>query len=223
MPAPQFTTPKTWVASEPVHADGSSGLNTQLRDNMLAVSEHILAQYTASSTSDGTISFTQLPPAGPYEHLRLSLNGRGTNAAATIQLFMQLSSDSSTAPAWSTGANYSGQYQQSVGSVLTAASTQGSTAVLVGVLPAAGAPAGMPGWIEADLPAYARTTFFKGVSVAAGLVFGTATNEISQLSLQGVWRSTAPIRAIRLFPLGNNFDLGTIATLSGRRTTSTST
>lgn len=218
---PSFTTPKTWAAGETVQADGSSGLNAQLRDNMLVTGWHVIQQ-VVTTAAVAAIDFTGIPQGG-YEHLRAQVMGRGTQAAANVTLSAQFASDSSTAPTWDTATNYSHQNMQANGTSLAALMTHGATSMFLGSLAAANAPAGMCGWADVQVFSYPRGELHKGVASNSAAIIATSTAGIVSNKLDSAWRSTSPIKGMRLFLSAGNFSSGSIATLYMLRSTSTST
>lgn len=213
-----WKTPHDWVTGAVVT---ETQLDEQVRDHALVTGWHVLQQYVATAAASA-IDFVQIPQGG-YESLRAQVMGRGTQAAVTVSLLAQFSSDSATAPTWDTATNYAHQNVQGNGTGLAGLMTHGATAMIWGSLAAGSAPAGNAGWSDAQVFNHARGDFNKGVGVAAGSVFGTSTAGMLSETRQSAWRSTSPVKAIRLFVSAGNISSGTVATLYGLRGTSSST
>ncbi len=221
MAAPSWTTPKTWVTGETVPADGSSGLNTQIRDNTLCVSEHILAQVYATAAA-ATIDLAQIPPG--YESLRLEVDGRVTAALSVANIGLQFSTSTAASPTFDTSTNYDWHHMVSVGVGATGERVGGSSYAQIGTFPGGSASTGFHGSASVTIPSYVRTIFNKTiVSIGASISGTTAADSIVAVE-HSRWRNNDAIRAVRVMTIGGtNLSSGTVATLYGSRTTATST
>lgn len=218
MAAAQFTTPHTWLTGVGVAADGSSGLNAQLRDNMLCVGAHVLGQYTATAAV-AAIDFTQI--VGGYESLRLTITGRTADAADRAAVFLQFSSGTSTAPTFDTATNYATKTIASTGALVVATVSAGTTAAQFGTICAANAAANAVGAADGLITGHVQAQHHV-VQALAALRAGATAGDIEHELVGSFWASTAPIRAVRILGTAN-LSSGTVATLYGLRTTSTST
>lgn len=219
MAAAQFSTPRTWSTGEVVQADGSSGLNAQIRDNMLCVAEHILAQHTATAAA-AAIDLVQIPQG--YESLRLTAAIRVTAASDRQLLALQFSSSTSATPTFDTATNYATKTISSTGSAVVGSAAAGTTAASFGAAVGANATAGGFGGSEARIYGYARATH-KVLIGQSALRAGATAGDIRHDLTGSFWVTTAPIQAIRVFePAGSNISSGSVLTLYGSRTTATS-
>ena len=111
-------------------------------------------------------------------------------------LYMQYNSD--------TGANYSQTYLNGDGT--TAASGRGSNAnqiaELLSITPS------NPAQVNISIQNYSNTTTFK-----TSLARGTSTNQTA--ASVGLWRSTAAITSVKLYPSSGNFNIGSTFSLYG--------
>lgn len=218
MAAAPFTTPKTWVTGETVQADGSSGLNAQLRDNILVMADHVLGAVTLTSTAS-TIDFVQIPQA--YQSLRIIGTARTDGAVVQTQVNMQVTFDTSTTPAPDTSTNYDTIQFFSLGGGATGAAVAGSTYIQTGHAQGSSAITGDAAVFDVLLHNYASTAFRKA-AIAHSFVMTDTSNQMFTQQSAGRWRSTGGIRQIRLYPVSGGFIAGTSVVLVGVRSTSTS-
>ena len=160
---------------------------------------------TLLGASATNITFSSIP--GTYKHLLLVLSSRGDGAVTNENIRVQLNGD--------TASNYAYILASAASASVSSVSSGGTTGMVVGTQPGASATANMVGTVELRFLDYARTTLFKGVTINGAGVDATATNSFS-ISGGGVWKSTAAITSIKLFPTtSTNFVTGTRATLYG--------
>jgi len=146
-------------------------------------------------------------PAG-FRDIELQIDGRGTTAAATIDILCRINGD--------TGANYDMQLGQFSNTSPSAFAQVGATAAYIGDLPAASATAGLGGQLNAVFGNYGRTTFHK---TCVGLDFapsGTSTSTLTGKPIFNKWRSTAAIASATVFPSAGAFAAGTVITATGK-------
>jgi len=155
-------------------------------------------------TAAATIDFTSIP-AG-YETLTLDVMGRGSDAAALVNLMCRLNADS--------GGNYDYQVIEGVGAATVIdANAQAATFWRLGGFSSAGATANKASVAHVVIPSYARTVFQKTmISTPLGVTSQTTT-AITLDFTAGVWRSTAAINQITLLLSAGSFVTGTVATL----------
>jgi hypothetical protein len=143
-----------------------------------------------------------------YRHLLLLVYGRGTLNATNTGLLVRLNDD--------TTANYSRQVILAAGSAtLMAEGMTGATALEVGDIPAASAPAGSFGAVELKLLHYATTAGHKPGLSHAFRRAGTTANDLP-LTLRGhIWLSTAAITRVTVSPGSGDLAVGTAVSLYG--------
>lgn len=220
MAATPFTTPRTWVSQETVT---KALLDQQIRDNMLAVAEHVVFQFTATAAAS-FIDLMQLPAPTGYAHLRLIYAARGGSTALNGGVYFQFSGDTSTSPTFDTATNYNWQAGVANGSNTTGAVGQGATAAFIGYLGGTTAPAGFGGHGEVLIPGYAQGDLKRTYQVQMGVQYDTTTSGQISGTVRGTWNSTSPIRAIKMYSTaGNLFSAGAVISILGVRSTSTST
>lgn len=162
------------------------------------------AAYNTTLTGTATsIDITGLPTS--YAHMLIWFLGRGDAAAASTGLNLRLNNDS--------GSNYDMQRLFASATTVTASETLGTTSMDLGSVPAASAAAGIFSGGLIWLPNYASTTPQKEIIVVGGYKTGTASGNLFTLIRTGFWRSTAAINRLTFLPGGNNFDVGTRATV----------
>lgn len=166
-----------------------------------------LISSTTTTGSAANVTFSSI--ASTYKDLELHVTGRGDTVAASVNLVIQLNSD--------TGANYDYEQLTRNGAAGTAdTSGVAQTSMVVGILTAASVAAGPVGSSIITLLNYAGTTFNKGVAHHGFVKVGTTTAGQNMTVGGGEWRSTAAITAVKVFPSAGNFVDGTVVSLYGR-------
>lgn len=148
----------------------------------------------ATHTASGTISdYTFTSISGTYTDLVIVWNGKCTGGGTSID--MQFNSD--------TGSNYSNTRLNGTGSSATSDRTSSQTATRSGLI----STADSMGIIQ--IQNYSNSTTYKTQINRAGQSDGWVTAGV------GLWRSTAAITSVKLFPSGASFTSGTTFTLYG--------
>lgn len=218
MPTP-WTTPHTWQSQEQVT---KTLLDVNIRDQALAVGEHVLAQYEATAAV-ATVDIVQLPGAPAYAHLRLLYQGRGDSTAVNNGVLMQLSTDSSTAPVFNSTTHYFWQSGVFQGSNATASALFSATAAFIGYSAGATAPANYGGHGEVLFLNNGGSGLRSFQSQFGVLIDNTTAGQIAGV-VRGAFANTGTIRAVRLLAAaGNVFSSGAMVSVIGVRSTSTST
>ena len=152
--------------------------------------------------------FTSIPST--YKHLKILFAGCGDTNADVITIALRFNGDSG---------NYYDDVYFYIASDGTEANgdggTIGSSAMSLWRVPALTRIAGMVGTSEITIFKYASTVFFKNVHTMNLCQEDTADNIIESMWKHGMWRKTAAINRITLFPGGGNFIAGSIASLYG--------
>lgn len=151
----------------------------------------------------GSVTFSSIP--GTYRSLLLVCDARADGSAS---LNLQLNGD--------TAADYDQQFLSSDNTTAPSTIQQfGLTAWSVGVLASSGnGTANLSSPVEILVPNYSATTFLKNMLARTGYL--DHVSSVSELhSYAGLWRSTAAITSIKLFPGAQNFLAGTTLTLYG--------
>jgi hypothetical protein len=184
--------------------NGLFGLPKRGPDALVRISEVI------TRNSQSSVLFTAIPAW--YRDLEIVVRGRATDGAANSSFVrVQYNGD--------TGANYCWARN---GSVTSGDTFQdggfNDTSAVIGAIPAGLSLANVAGVAHALIVDYRGTAFFKA-SVGQGSGTGTngaANNSIYQQSNGSIWRSTAPITAVRVIPGVTTFVDGSVVTLYGR-------
>lgn len=211
--------PMTWVTGQVVTA---TQLNTEVRDRANIVGEHILAQ-TVLSAAAATVDLVQIPQG--YESVRVTAIARGTVAANFTQVGFQFSSGTSTAPAFDSSTAYDWDVLLTQGVTPSGSPSIGSSYAFAGWIPGSSGQANFASQIDALICGYSRSVFQKSLGSNVSHRDSTAAAGAAMFSAYAgaFWRNTGPIQAIRVLPIsGGNFSSGTVITIYGRRTTSTS-
>lgn len=166
---------------------------------VVLISDSVLGADAASFDITGIVQ--------TYIGLRFLLDARGTKAATSDSCLLRLNNDS--------GANY--DYQVIAANATTVFGLEGlaQTSIFLGDIPAASATAGRSATIEAVIDNYTGTVFDKNVRAQVGLARATTTTNVFSESNYGLWRSTAAVTRITVFPASNNFLAGSRLTLWG--------
>lgn len=178
----------TSVSSVAISGGGGGGMGTL----------HAETVTTGSATS---VTVSSIP--GTYRNMMIMVNARGTTAAATTILKMQFNGD--------TGANYDRIYVAGIGNTASAAQAPSAeTFVTVVDMPAATASSGASSASIITIPNYSGAVFHKAVKVASGSKWGTSTGQQEDLELFVLWRNTAAVTSVTLFPTAGAFVDGTV-------------
>lgn len=163
---------------------------------------------TVTASSATNVSFTSI--ANTYRDLTVKVRGRGTKAAANVDIRLRFNAD--------TGGNYDGNTVQGNSASSADFSTIAATSAYVGNLPAASATTGISSYIEIHVADYRGTTFRKSLNYVAGLNNSAGVpNGPNMFTEMGsmFWRNTAAITQIDAFPSANAFVDGTVVSLYG--------
>lgn len=150
-----------------------------------------IATVTLTGTQ-ASIEFTSI--AATYSHLQIRLMARSNRAAVVADsLQLQFNSD--------TGSNYDDHYLIGDGSSVTSAGEVSNTFVSLYRIAGAGAGANTFGVSVIDILDYKNTNKYKTVRGLSGI----DNNSSGRISLgSGLWRNTAAITSIKLFPNGGS-------------------
>ena len=165
----------------------------------------IQAQTLAAAAPN--VNFSNIPQT--YSHLFLIFTTRSDYSGFYTQLAIQLNGD--------TGANYDGEHLYGTGGAVKASADVTATYAHLLAIPAANATANCPASATIWIPNYGDTTFFKIIITHNGtfVQLGNSNANLTE-NLASLWRSTAAINQITLFPTQNsNFVAGSIFSLYG--------
>lgn len=184
--------------------------NTYWRDNEAAhwaaiQGGMVLIETIEVAIAAANIDFTTIPAT--YDHLRLVLNGRGTNASTNEALYLTFNADG--------GANYDRERLTANAAAAAVTETLAQTSGAVGNLPSATATAGLGGSITVDFPDYKGTAYEKTYIALGASKPAEVAGGIFIYNICGYWRSAAAIDQITLTLGAGNFDVDTIASLYG--------
>jgi hypothetical protein len=183
----------TSASEATISGGGGSGAET-------LITETVLAATTAS------VAFSSI--AATYRDLRVVVRGRGDAAGVNnIDLRMQFNGD--------TAANYDW-----VATINNAASFFNSDSIAaiygyLGQIAAATTTANVPGVSEARIYDYRATTFHKQYQAHCVTKRASTTGNLFNFHASGLWRSTAAITSVTVFPSSGNFIAGTVVSLYG--------
>ena len=151
-----------------------------------------IATVTVGATAVASIEFTSI--AATYSHLQIRLMARSNRAAVVNDsLHLQFNSD--------TGTNYDDHYLIGDGSSATAAAETSVANISLYRITGAGAGANTFGVSVIDILDYKNTDKYKTVRALTG----DDNNGDGRISLgSGLWRNTAAITSIKLFPNGGS-------------------
>lgn len=154
--------------------------------------------------SAASFSFTSL--ASSYDGLMILLQVRGGSAAASTTVNIRFNND--------TGNNYAYQRLTSASTTVTGAASNGTSAIILGSVPAASATAGWAGAYCMYIPGYARTTLMKNVEITGGGHDGADYQNVLE---HAQWLSTAAINRIDIFPGAGNWAAGSECAIFGTK------
>lgn len=153
------------------------------------------------------VTFVTFSSLGSYNHLRVMINARGDQAAATSNLIIFFNGD--------TAANYDRQIiSGNAATALVAENFAHNTLGMI-LVPAASATAGFSGIGDVIIPDYAGTTFQKLALATHFYRTGTASGNMTVRVTGNAWRNTAAITSITFQLLSGNFVAGSKFSLYG--------
>lgn len=148
-----------------------------------------IATYTVPS-AQASYTFTSIPST--YTDLILVVGG---NSSASDNNLMQFNSD--------TGTNYSGTFLYGDGTTASSARSTSDSKIQLG-----GFDGTNPGTLIVQIMNYANTTTYK-----------TVINRMNSggyvQARVGLWRSTAAINSVKIYPSASNLTTGSVLTLYG--------
>lgn len=159
------------------------------------------------AASASVMSFASIPST--YKHLRFVVSARSASAITAENVGIKINSDG--------GANYDSLVAD-IYAVNNLATTE-KLAAVVGYLPSipgASASASYFGGEVVSIANYANASINKSYHAEGQYHTGPATGMVHLSQAEGMWKSTGAINRIDLsLPSGDNFDVGSIATLYG--------
>lgn len=161
--------------------------------------EHVFASAAANHTFTGFSS--------AYRDLIVVVRGRGTTAATITTVQFVFNAD--------TGTNYDRQQTTISTSVTGTTNTFGSTAGVVGDIPASSASSGSAGLTEVRIGDYRGTIFHKVSNGRSQYKTGTSAGNYVTVFHSMTWRSTSAITSILVQLGAGNFDAGSVVSLYG--------
>ena len=164
-----------------------------------------LISEVVTSGSQSTVTFSGIPAS--YRELILRVRGRGTAASVDVGVTCQFNGDS--------GPNYDSGYMQSSGAAVTSGETSAQTAMTLGFICAANAPANNEGGLTSTIFDYRGTTFNKCVSSVGAEALGTSGAVFFNTVYAGNWRSTAAIGTATIGLAAGAFVNGSVVSLYG--------
>lgn len=173
---------------------GGSGAWTHLAETIVAGS--VAASITLSSIS------------GSYRHLVATVLGQGDSTAGVGATFLNMQFNGDT------GSNYDYNANDFTVSATDGAQGYGQTSLSLHYFNNASGsafPTGVTFWIYD----YARTVWNKMVAAHGVMAYQSSTPGMRPKLGAGMWKSTAAITSITVFPSGGNFDIGTCVSLWG--------
>lgn len=170
----------------------SAGALTQIYDNV-------------ASGAIASWDVTGIP--GTYTHLQVRLHLRGDAAGNAVNGQMRINGDAS--------AIYDNEYVHGANATPTAGNLMAQTSFFIGFVVAASAAANYAGGIVIDLNNYANATLTKHFVANGVTIPTTAAADAGRTSSGGMWRSTAAITQLTVFPASGNFVAGSRITIYG--------
>lgn len=165
-----------------------------------------LISSTTLGTTAASIDFASIPQQ--FKHLDIRLQARGNQAASNVSLMMKFNG--------STAASYYDQGQYSTGASVAANSYQGTSAMVMGFIPAASSSrASNSAQLEIHVDNYSGAVLDKTAIAYNGMARGTGAGDNFVGIRAGFWASTAAITQVTLLPDLGKFSSGTVASLYG--------
>lgn len=158
-----------------------------------------LAPDVTFGSAAASVSFVGIPTG--YRTLLLGYTLRGDAAAAAVDLLLRCNADG--------GANYDYTETIFLGGALSGAAGAAQTAMRIGRIPAATAPASAYGVGQARVRDYAGGTAH--VAAEGTGLFRQAAGQPQSVLAGGIWLSTAAVSQLTLLPLSGNFAGGTVS------------
>jgi hypothetical protein len=161
---------------------------------------------TVTSGSAGSVTIGPIPQT--FRDLEIITTGRGTTVATSTPLLIQFNGDG--------GSNYDSQLLYGNNATTAASPSFGSASFFCCDFVAASGPANAASTSVIKVQNYAGLIFQKTFTGAAFLKNGTggAANLFTEVT-GGLWRSTAAITSIKVFPTAGAFVDGTVVTVYG--------
>lgn len=162
-----------------------------------------------SVLSAAAASFDVQSISAGYNDLLLRFMGRCAGAVTTDTVIVRFNNDS--------GTNYHRVLEYGRADATTAATGNASaTGSWIGDIPGATATAAYAGLYEMTISSYSLTTFNKIFRSHGGFARGTATTDIYEENVFGMWLSTVAINRVTVSMLGgSNFDAGSRLAIYG--------
>jgi hypothetical protein len=152
-----------------------------------------------------TVTFSSIP--GTFNHLKLVVKCRASDAAGNVSVFMRMNGDS--------GANYDWQQLSGANATPSATANAAQTGMFVGYCTATTAAASTAGILEINIPCYTDTLFFKNASSFAGLIASSTGNTVTTI-FENQYRSTSAVTSVTFYTSsGSNFITGSLFYLYG--------
>ena len=190
----------------PVDEVATGDLITAAQLNRIEV---LLASTLVSGSVAPSIDFQSIP--AHWTHLRVEIEGRTDVAAETSSVLVRLNNDSA--------GNYNQQRLSVLNTTVSASPGDGTTGMIVAVIPGGNGAAGAAGGASFVIASYADTTFHKSLRgfASGSSLDGVGSQRIDVLG--GRWRNTAAVNRVTLLPGdGSNFAVGTRASIYGMGT-----
>jgi hypothetical protein len=160
---------------------------------------------TVLVSNSASIDITSIPST--YDHLRLTIKARSTEAAVpAVNLLIRFNNDSA--------GNYDWQRVQGANSSLDATQAFAQTSGVIGVIPAATALANLFSIATVEIPEYAATDWQKLISSTSVHKENTSGGAQRAAVYSTAWRSTAAINQITILT-SSNLLAGSAVTLYG--------
>ena len=187
-----WTTPRTWVAYEPVT---KNLLNTYVRNQFLSVS-FLSTRFVTTDTSLASVTMN-LPTSSEATHCEIHVHARTEGAANLLN-----------AQVGSTGTEYHWQLNRFGNAGAVGAGAANSSAWAVGNLPGSAGSTGDMSYTKILLPDHCNTRTLKTFTAlnAAFLSSASTSGFVNQFS--GLFFSTGSLSAITLFSTAGNFSAG---------------
>lgn len=158
-----------------------------------------LIQKQTLAAPAATVTFSSIPQT--FTHLRLMVTGLNSSGTTVEGIFMQFNGD--------TGANYSWNGIQNIGSVVQSInSTSSQISIQIGSSDNFG-----NSLVDATITNYTSTSLIKAVSAVGGINNPTFNAFTSQIF--GAWSSAAAVTSLNLLLAGSTFATGSVISLYG--------
>jgi len=188
----QATTSK-WINATPAGSGVTPGI--------VKYDEVVLAAATGGVTLPQTGSFPS-----SWRTIQVRWQGRCSAALSTTNVNLQLNGD--------TANNYDWENLLTTGATVGGSQAQGAAAMRVGDVTAASAGnAAMAATGELWINNYVGTTWWKEILGQSGANWGSGANQVQVNVQTGVWRSTAAVTSLRIFPATGNWTIGSVFTV----------